>query len=53
MGFVDGPILKPKADSDDMMIWMHYNAMVKGWLRSAINKEVRGSVAHVDTTREI
>ncbi|KAJ1412400.1 Integrase, catalytic core [Sesbania bispinosa] len=52
-GFVDGTILMPVVDSPYLAHWMRGNAMVKGWLKSAMDKEVRSSVRYATTAREI
>ncbi|CAM8942689.1 unnamed protein product [Rhodiola kirilowii] len=39
IGFVDGTITKPKVDSQDLGDWLRCDAMVKGWLKSAMDKE--------------
>ena len=36
IGFVDGSIPKPAADSTDFTHWMRCNAMVIGWLKSSM-----------------
>ncbi|XP_028763325.1 uncharacterized protein LOC114721632 [Neltuma alba] len=53
IGFVDGTISMPAADSPTLHHWMRCNAMVKGWLKSAMNKELRSSVRYAMTAREI
>ncbi|KAL0303372.1 UNVERIFIED_CONTAM: hypothetical protein Sradi_6205300 [Sesamum radiatum] len=51
--FVDGTIQKPAANSPDLGHWMRGDAMVKGWLKSAMDKEIRSSVRYAKTAREI
>ncbi|OMO87137.1 Integrase, catalytic core [Corchorus capsularis] len=53
IGFVDGTIPRPGVDSPNLQHWMRCNAMVKGWLKSAMGKDVRGSVRYASTAREI
>ncbi|OMO75305.1 Integrase, catalytic core [Corchorus capsularis] len=53
IGFVDGTIPRPEVDSPNLQHWMRCNAMVKGWLKSAMGKDVRGSVRYASTAREI
>ncbi|XP_054820769.1 uncharacterized protein LOC129319712 [Prosopis cineraria] len=53
IGFIDGSIPTPTADSSDLNHWMRCNAMVKGWLKSAMNKEIRSSVRYAKTAQEI
>ncbi|KAL0422711.1 UNVERIFIED_CONTAM: hypothetical protein Slati_3294000 [Sesamum latifolium] len=53
IGFVDGTIQKPAANSPDLGHWMRGDAMVKGWLKSAMDKEIRSSVRYAKTAQEI
>ncbi|XP_028787189.1 uncharacterized protein LOC114743158 [Neltuma alba] len=53
IGFVDGTIAKPPADSTDLNHWMRCDAMVKGWLKSAMNKELRSTVRYSKTAQDI
>ncbi len=52
-GFVDGTIPKPPADSHDVGLWMRCDAMIKGWLKSSMDKEVRSSVRYAKSAQEI
>ncbi|CAL1408217.1 unnamed protein product [Linum trigynum] len=51
-GFVDGTIAKPTADPE-LRAWTRCDAIVKGWLRTAMDKEVRTSVWYARTTQKI
>ncbi|KAL0389038.1 UNVERIFIED_CONTAM: hypothetical protein Scaly_0260900 [Sesamum calycinum] len=53
IGFVDGTIQKPVANSPDLGHWMRGDAMVKGWLKSVMDKEIRSTVRYAKTAREI
>ncbi|OMO87828.1 Integrase, catalytic core [Corchorus capsularis] len=53
IGFVDGTIPRPGVDSPNLQHWMRCNVMVKGWLKSAMGKDIRGSVRYASTAREI
>ncbi|XP_071695685.1 uncharacterized protein [Rutidosis leptorrhynchoides] len=53
MGFVDGTILMPKEGSNELMNWRRCNAMVRGWLVSAMEKEIKSSVKYAVTARDI
>lgn len=53
IGFVDGTIYMSGVDSPNLGHWMRCNAMVKGWLKSGMNKEIRSSVRYASTAREI
>lgn len=52
-GFVDGSIKKPEQDSPTYMAWMRCDAMIKGWLNTAMEKEIRVSVKYASTAEEI
>lgn len=53
IGFVDGtlPVLDEK--STDLMNWKRCNAMVRGWLVSSTEKEIKSSVKYTTTSRDI
>ncbi|KAI3723909.1 hypothetical protein L2E82_35671 [Cichorium intybus] len=53
IGFVDGSIPMPKEGSGDLMNWKRCNAMVRGWLVSAMEKEIKSSVKYAITARDI
>lgn len=53
IGFVDGTLKQPAADSADLSFWIRCDAMVKGWIKSAMEKDVRKSVRYAKTAREI
>ncbi|CAI0403202.1 unnamed protein product [Linum tenue] len=53
MGFVDGSIQKPAEGDEYLGAWIQCDAMVKGWLKTAMDKEVRTSVRYAKTAREI
>ncbi|KAL6572979.1 hypothetical protein OROHE_002455 [Orobanche hederae] len=53
VGFIDGSIKKPEKDAADYMPWMRCDAMVKGWLTTAMEKEIRNSVKYANTASEI
>nr|GLL16801.1 uncharacterized protein LOC109166102 [Ipomoea trifida] len=53
MSFVDGTLIMPTPDSPYLQQWMRCNAMVKGWLKSAMDKDIRGSVRFAITARDI
>lgn len=53
IGFVDGSLLKPDKNDDKYMQWMRCDAMIKGWLTTAMEKEIRSSVKYANTALEI
>ncbi|KAM0024788.1 putative RNA-directed DNA polymerase [Helianthus debilis subsp. tardiflorus] len=53
ISFVDGSLPKPESSSKDYTAWMRCDAMVKGWLTTAMDKEIRASVKYANTATEI
>ncbi|XP_076898287.1 uncharacterized protein LOC143551826 [Bidens hawaiensis] len=53
MGFVDGSIPRPDQTSDTYMAWLRCDTMIKGWLTTAMEKDIRGSVKYSNTSIEI
>ncbi|GJY98317.1 putative RNA-directed DNA polymerase [Tanacetum coccineum] len=53
VGFIDGTLKKPKKTATDYMAWMRCDAMVKGWLTTAMEKDIRSSVKYANTASEI
>ncbi|KAJ9540324.1 hypothetical protein OSB04_026830 [Centaurea solstitialis] len=53
IGFVDGSISIPDEGAAELPLWKRCNAMVKGWLLSSMEKEIRMSVKHAKTAREV
>ncbi|KAI3781943.1 hypothetical protein L2E82_11971 [Cichorium intybus] len=53
VGFVDGTLKKPEKTATDYMAWMRCDAMVKGWLTTAMEKDIRSSVKYANTASEI
>ncbi|GJZ75415.1 putative RNA-directed DNA polymerase [Tanacetum coccineum] len=51
--FVDGTIEKPEKTSKDYMSWMRVDAMIKGWLTTAMEKNIRNNVKYAGTASEI
>ena len=43
----------PKKTSSNHMAWMRCDAMVKGWLTTAMEKDIRSSVKYASTASEI
>ncbi|KAK1414483.1 hypothetical protein QVD17_30228 [Tagetes erecta] len=53
MGFVDGTIPKPEKEAGNYMQWMRCDAMIIGWLTTAMDKDIRGSVKYANASSEI
>ncbi|GJZ24464.1 putative RNA-directed DNA polymerase [Tanacetum coccineum] len=51
--FVDGTIKKPEKTSKEYMPWMRVDAMIKGWLTTTMEKNIRNSVKYADTASKI
>lgn len=52
-GFIDGTIKKPDTSAAEYMNWMRYDTMIKGWLNTTMEKEIRNSVTYFGTAEEI
>ncbi|CAL1354087.1 unnamed protein product [Linum trigynum] len=52
IGFVDDTKPKP-AQEHKKATWIRCDVVVKGWLRIAMNKEVRSNVRYAKTAREV
>ncbi|CAL1356676.1 unnamed protein product [Linum trigynum] len=50
--FVDGTLNKPSGPGE-REAWIRCDAMVKGWLKTAMDKEIRSSIRFAETAREI
>ncbi|KAJ0616771.1 putative retrotransposon Copia-like protein [Helianthus annuus] len=53
VGFIDGTIKKPNPSTAEYMGWMRCDAMIKGWLNTAMEKEIRNSVKYASTAEEM
>ncbi|XP_021992146.1 uncharacterized protein LOC110888962 [Helianthus annuus] len=53
IGFVDGTLKKPEKTNKEYMPWMRCDAMIKGWLTTTMEKEIRSSVKYANTSAEI
>ncbi|KAI3494583.1 hypothetical protein L1887_40715 [Cichorium endivia] len=51
--FVDGTIEKPEKGCSEYMPWMRCDAMVKGWLTTAMEKNIRDSVKYASTAAQM
>ncbi|KAL7607530.1 hypothetical protein Lser_V15G19588 [Lactuca serriola] len=53
VGFITGSIKKPGEDSAVYMPWMRADSMIKGWINTAMEKDIRTSVKYAYTSKEI
>ncbi|XP_023747472.1 uncharacterized protein LOC111895627 [Lactuca sativa] len=51
--FIDNSLPMPEEGSADLMNWKRFNAMVRGWLVSAMEKEIKSNVKYASTARDI
>nr|GEZ67102.1 putative Gag-pre-integrase domain, Gag-polypeptide of LTR copia-type [Tanacetum cinerariifolium] len=51
--FVDGALKKPETSSSEYKSWMRCDAMIKGWLTTAMEKGICDSVKYANTSSEI
>ncbi|XP_022040031.1 uncharacterized protein LOC110942567 [Helianthus annuus] len=52
VGFIDGTIKKQESDAT-YMAWMRCDTMIKVWLHTAMEKDIRTSVKYASTAQEI
>ncbi|XP_074306696.1 uncharacterized protein LOC141641955 [Silene latifolia] len=53
LGFVDGSLKKPPADSEDLEDWSMANYTVIAWIFNTIDSTIRSSISYRDTTVEL
>lgn len=53
IGFIGGTTLMPGEDYVDLMNWKRCNVMVRGWLVSSTEKDIKSSVKHVVIAHDI
>ncbi|KAJ0568794.1 putative RNA-directed DNA polymerase [Helianthus annuus] len=53
IGFVDGTLRKPEKTHPKHMPWLRCDAMIRGWLTTAMEKEIRVSVKYANSAEEI
>ncbi|KAK1440796.1 hypothetical protein QVD17_06628 [Tagetes erecta] len=53
IGFIDGTIKKPEKTDSTYMQWMRCDAMIKGWLTTAMEKDIRNSVKYANTASDM
>ncbi|XP_076945795.1 uncharacterized protein LOC143617003 [Bidens hawaiensis] len=51
--FVDGTITKPESTAPEYKPWMRCNAMIKGWLTTAMEKNICDNMKYAATATEI
>lgn len=52
-GFIDGSIAQPTPDSPELKPWQQSDAIIKGWLMTDMEKDIRNSVKYANTAKEI
>ncbi|XP_076943735.1 uncharacterized protein LOC143614086 [Bidens hawaiensis] len=53
VGFVDGTLKKPETEDSNHASWLRCDAMIRGWLTTAMEKEIRVSVRYANSAEEI
>ncbi|XP_076922198.1 uncharacterized protein LOC143583908 [Bidens hawaiensis] len=53
VGFIDGSIKKPEPIANTYMAWLRCDVMIKGWLKTTMEKEIRTSVRYAKTAHDI
>ncbi|KAI3733020.1 hypothetical protein L1987_64235 [Smallanthus sonchifolius] len=51
--FINGTIKIPEENATDYIPWMRCDAMIKGWLNTAMEMEIRNSIKYAKTAEEI
>ncbi|XP_023766602.1 uncharacterized protein LOC111915155 [Lactuca sativa] len=52
-GFIDGTIEKPNEGTTEYRAWQQNDALIKGWLITAMKKDIMNSVKYATTAKEI
>ncbi|XP_070048846.1 uncharacterized protein [Nicotiana tomentosiformis] len=53
LGFIDGTLVVPKADSRIQQVWARCNDMVLSWLLNSLSKEIAESVLYSQSTNDL
>ncbi|XP_076933132.1 uncharacterized protein LOC143598930 [Bidens hawaiensis] len=53
VGFVDGNSKKPETEDSNHVLWLRCDAMIRGWLTTAMENEIRVSVRYANSAKEI
>lgn len=53
LGFVDGSITKLTQDSLELKVWERYDALIRGWMTAAMQKDIRNNVKFANTYQEV
>lgn len=52
-GFIDGSILKPAADSENLEDWVANNHLLVGWIKQTIESKLRSSISTREVAKEL
>ncbi|XP_075099400.1 uncharacterized protein LOC142176188 [Nicotiana tabacum] len=53
LGFINGKFSKPGEDSPYLDLWIRVNDMVMAWLLNSLTKDIRSSVLHSKSARDL
>ncbi|XP_033508744.1 uncharacterized protein [Nicotiana tomentosiformis] len=53
LGFIDGTMVVPKADSGIQQAWARCNDMILSWLLNSLSKEIAESVLYSQSTKDL
>ena len=53
VGFVDGKIAQPAADSPLLPYWQRCNDLVASWILNSLHKDISGSILYCNTAAEM
>ncbi|ESQ29491.1 hypothetical protein EUTSA_v10023972mg, partial [Eutrema salsugineum] len=53
LGFIDGSLSKPSAESNDYQRWIQTNSMLVGWLYASLDPKVQKVISFVDNAKAL
>ena len=53
VGFVDGTVVQPAADSPLFPYWQRCNDLVASWILNSLHKDISGSILYCNTATEM
>ncbi|XP_012830557.1 PREDICTED: uncharacterized protein LOC105951653 [Erythranthe guttata] len=53
LGFVDGTLVKPEDDSNEIEDWWMVNSMLVAWIFNTIEPSLRSTITYVETVKEL
>jgi hypothetical protein len=53
LGFIDGSLQKPSADSPEAFAWGRCNNMVLSWILNSVSQEISSSIIYIESAQEM